>query len=83
MKRQRRSYTHGEAQRVLVNWLTERGMSSTTFQRWLSERGIEITRAYCDAMTKQKLSPGPKFKQVFREITGIQLVDGLIEKDRA
>jgi len=66
---------------VLVNWLTERGMSSTTFQRWLSGHGIEITRTYCDAMTNQKLSPGPKFKQVFREITGIQLVDGLVEDE--
>lgn len=80
MKKQRRSYTHGEAQAVLVTWLQERGMKTIEFQRWLEDRGVHMTYTYCRAMTQHKLSPGPKFKQVFKEITGVILVDGLIEQ---
>jgi hypothetical protein len=29
-----------------------------------------------------KLCVGPKFKQVFKEITGITLIDGLIEREK-
>ena len=55
-------------------------MKTIEFQRWLEDRGVHMTYTYCRAMTQQKLSPGPKFKQVFKEITGVTLVDGLIEQ---
>lgn len=52
------------------------------FHRWLESRGVAITRQYCQQLANGTLTPGPKFKQVFREITGITLVDGLIEEKR-
>jgi hypothetical protein len=79
MHKRRRYYTHPEAQAVLVDYVRRRFGSTTEFHAWLEEHGIAITRTYCDAMIRGRLTPGPKFKQVFEEVTGIRLVDGLVE----
>jgi hypothetical protein len=55
-------------------------MTPSDFHRWLELRGVIITRQYCAALLTEKFCAGPKFKQVFQEITGITLVDGLVEE---
>lgn len=82
MSSRRRNYTHKEAQTLLINWLSKHRMNPTTFAAWLDERGITISREYARQMVDGKLTPGPKFKAAFREITGITLVDGLVEDER-
>ncbi len=77
----RRNYTHSEAQTVLTEWLKRKRMTPTQFQAWLAENGVEVTREYCRMLTVGKLTPGPKFKAIFKQITGITLVDGLIEAE--
>jgi hypothetical protein len=58
-------------------------MGPADFIRWLDARGVLVTKQYLHQLINEGFTPGPKFKAIFREITGIQLVDGLIEKDRA
>jgi hypothetical protein len=80
--RNRRNYTHAEARTVLTYWVRRKKMNPTTFHRWLELNGVTITRQYCTELLSGKLSVGPKFKAVFKEITGITLVDGLIESEK-
>lgn len=56
-------------------------MNQRGFMDWLAEREIIITPATCSLMVAGKITPGPKFKGVFRKLTGIQLVDGLLEEE--
>ncbi len=55
-------------------------MSQADFVRWLSDHGITITRVYLSNMLTGKRPPGPKFREMFREIAGITLVDGFVEQ---
>ena len=80
--RNRRNYTHAEARTVLVDWVRRKNMNPAKFHRWLEENGVTITRQYCQMLLSGKLCVGPKFKQVFKEITGITLIDGLIEREK-
>ena len=57
-------------------------MRQADFIRYLDSKGITITQAYLCQMLKEKRPPGPKFRQIFEEITGVRLVEGLVE-DRA
>ena len=77
----RRGCTHQEAVKTLQGWIRERRMSQADFVRWLSDRGITITQVYLSNMLTGKRPPGPKFREMFREIAGITLVDGLVEQD--
>lgn len=67
---------------MLVNWLSKNRMNPTKFLAWLEENGITISYEYARSMFDGKLTPGPKFKSVFKAITGIELQDGLIEVER-
>jgi hypothetical protein len=48
----------------------------------LELRGITITRQYCAAIMYGS-GAGPRFIEVFTEITGIKVVKGLVEKSGA
>jgi len=76
----RRSYTQAEAVQTLQEWISRKhGGNRAAFVRWLEEHGITITGTYLRDMLTDKRPPGPKFREVFHEITGITLVDGLVE----
>jgi len=76
----RRGCTHREAVKTLQGWIREQRMSQADFVRWLSDRSITITQVYLSNMLTGKRPPGPKFREMFREITGITLVDGFVEQ---
>ena len=62
----------------MTDWLRKQRMGASEFQRWLDKRGITVTRQHCDQLVKGK-SSGPRFSDAFYKITGIRLVDGLVE----
>ena len=80
MARRRRVYTYPQAQAELVRWINQKRFSHADFRPWLETKGIIISQATCFALVTGKITPGPRFKQVFKEITGVTLVDGLIEQ---
>ena len=77
--KKRRNYTRREAVQTLKDWLWKNHLRQTDFLEWLSKRGILITPAYLSLMLSGKIAPGKRFKEIFKEITGVTLVDGLIE----
>ena len=79
MKR-RRGYKTLEAVQTLKGWMWKNRMRQADFVRELEMRGILITQAYLHQMFTGIRPPGPKFKEIFKEITGITLVDGLVEE---
>lgn len=81
MKR-RRNYTNHEAVQTLSDWIWRKKMRQVDFLRWLAERGIIMSAAYLSMMLTGKIPPGKQFKAVFKEITGITLVDGFIESEK-
>ena len=81
MKR-RRNYTNHEATQELSDWMWRKKMRQVDFIKWLAERGITMSAAYLSMMLTGKIPPGKQFKAVFKEITGITLVDGLIEREK-
>jgi hypothetical protein len=82
MKR-RRSFTKPEALETLRSWMWDNRMTQVAFVRWLKDRGIVITQAFLSEMLRGvRPAGGPKFKRAFKEITGITLVEGLIEEDK-
>ena len=80
MAKQRRVYTYPQAQAELLRWITKQRLSQADFRRWLETNGIIISQATCHALWTGKITPGPCFKLVFKQITGIDLMDGLIER---
>ena len=83
MARPRRNYTYDEAKAVLAKWVKDQGLTPGSFWRWLESRGVTITRQTCHNLYHGNKEPGEQFKAVFKEITNIQLVDGLIEQRRS
>ena len=81
MAHKRKNYTYREAQDVLTTWIERHRMNQKQFSAFLSSHGITISPQTCSALVNGRITPGPMFKQVFREITGITLVDGLVEDD--
>ena len=79
MKKERRSYTYLEAASTIDKWVKANKMTPTQFRVWLELRGITITRQYCAAIMYGS-GAGPRFIEVFTEITGINVVKGLVEK---
>ena len=59
--------------------MQEKQMSQSAFTAWLTSKGITITAQYLSDVLKGRRHPGPKLKAVFKEITGITLVEGLVE----
>ena len=41
-----------------------------------------MSAAYLSMMLSGKIPPGKQFKAVFKKITGIDLVDGFVEKSK-
>jgi len=81
MKR-RRSLTHAEQVATLKEFLAKRRWTQVVFIEWLGTKGITITAQYLSDVINNRRNPGPKFKAIFKEITGITLVDGLVEKEQ-
>ena len=65
---------------VLTVWLKRKRMGQAEFIRWLEDREVTISRATCSLLVNGKITPGPMFKKVFQEITGIELLDGVVVK---
>lgn len=63
--------------------MDRKGKSQRQLSDWLAERGILVSPQYLSDVLRNRRDPGPRFKEVFREITGITLVDGLIEDVRS
>jgi hypothetical protein len=55
-------------------------LSQVEFAAWLESRGILVSTQYLNDVINSRRAAGPKFKEVFKEITGIILVDGLVEE---
>ena len=79
MKR-RRSLTRAEQTETLVQWMTRQRKTQRQLVDWLETKGIIVSPAYLNDVIRMRRAPGPKFKAVFRELTGIELEDGLIER---
>ena len=82
MAKRRLSYTYSEAHTTLTAWIEKRRMSQKAFAEFLTSRGIDVSPQTCSALVHGRITPGPKFKAVFRELTGVELEDGLIERER-
>lgn len=81
MKTQRKSYTHNEALLVLTDWLRDNKMTQKRFMNFLAVRGLIISPQTCSALANGRITPGPKFRSVFKEITGIGLHAGFVEEN--
>ena len=66
---------------ALSAWMSRRGMGQKDFSKWLDSKGITVSPQYLNDVLNGRRHPGPKFKLVFKEITGVTLVDGLVEQD--
>ena len=77
--RKRRSMTHREQVTTLAAFIAEKRWTQRAFIAWLDSKGILITVQHLNDVLHGRRNPGPKFREVFQEITGITLVDGLIE----
>ena len=55
-------------------------MTQVEFAEFLAESDILLSPQTCSKLVRGQITPGAYFKAVFKEITGIELVDGLIEK---
>ena len=80
--KKRRNYTNHEAVQTLTDWMWRKKMRQADFLRWLEGRGITMIPAYLSMMLTGKIPPGKQFKAVFKEITGITLVDGFVESEK-
>ncbi len=79
MSRRTNHYKYAEAHAVLVKWLARKGWTQVQFQCFLEKNGIIITAQTCSKLVRGEITPGRYFKQVFKAITGVTLVDGLVE----
>ena len=78
MKR-RRSLNHTEQVTTIRDFLAQKRWSQVTFRAWLDKNGVTISTQHLSDVLNGRRNPGPVFKDVFKEITGVTLVDGLIE----
>jgi len=77
--KKRRSLNRIEQIRTIEDFLREQRWTQKAFKEWLETKNIIITTQYLNDVLCRRRNPGPKFKAVFYEITGIRLVDGLVE----
>lgn len=77
--KKRRSLTRQEQVTTLKDFRESRGWTQRRLVEFLESKGITITAQYLNDVLHGRRAPGPKFREVFREITGINLVDGLVE----
>jgi hypothetical protein len=80
--KKRRSLTRAEQIGTLREYMEEKRWTQVAFLAWLESKGIIITPQYLGDVLHGRRNAGPKFKQVFKEITGKTLVDGLIEGEK-
>jgi hypothetical protein len=81
--KKRSGYTHTEAAETLRAWTNRKHLTQAAFVRLLEEKGILVSQGYLFQMMNGDRPPGEKFKSIFKEITGITLVDGLVEERKA
>lgn len=81
--KKRRSLTKHEQVHTLKGYLKDKRWTQAEFVRFLDEQGITVTTQYLNDVLRGRRNPGPKFIAVFREITGVTLVDGLVEERSA
>ena len=79
--KKRRSLTRPEQVQTLDRYLKDNRYTQKAFVEFLDSKGITITTQYLNDVLRGRRNAGPKFVSVFREITGIVLVDGIIEED--
>jgi len=80
--KKRRSLTQQEQPETLKRFMERKRMNQVEFAIWLEARGIIISTQYLNDVIHRRRAPGPKFKAVFKEITGITLADGLVEAEK-
>jgi hypothetical protein len=77
----RRSLTNKEQISTLTDWMAEKKMNQSEFAAWITTQGITLSPQYLNDVLNSRRHPGPKFKEIFKQITGITLVDGLVESE--
>lgn len=78
--KKRKSLTRQEQAETLKHYMERRRMSQVAFVAWLDSKGIMISTQYLNDVICGRREAGPKFKDVFKAITGVTLVDGLVEE---
>ena len=78
----RRSLTKREQVQTLEQFLADKRWTQIELVRWLASKGVLISAQYVNDVLRHRRDPGPKLIAVFKEITGVRLVEGLVE-DRA
>jgi len=73
MRKTRLNYTSTGKPVLLIDWIRARGMTQKRFGEFLAQRGLGISPALCISLFNGSL-PGPKFRMVFREVTGITII---------
>ena len=66
---------------TLRQFRESKGWTQRKLVEFLDGKGVTITAQYLNDVLNDRRNPGPKFIAVFKEITGIELVDGLVERD--
>ena len=79
MSKRTKHYQYAEAHSILVKWIARKGWTQVQLQSFLGNNGIIITAQTCSKLVRGEITPGRYFKQVFKAITGVTLVDGLVE----
>lgn len=62
-----------------MEFMKRNGMTKRDFKKYLEDNNIVITEQYLGRVMLDRVPPGPAFKKIFKQITGVTLVDGLIE----
>ena len=81
--RKRRSLNRAEQSQTITAYLKRKRLGQKEFAEWLlaPPRGILISPQYLNDVIRGRRDAGPKFKAILKEITGVTLVDGLVEDE--
>ena len=77
--KKRRSLTKREQVQTLEQFLRDKRWTQIAFVRWLESKGVLISAQYVNDVICHRRDPGPKLIAVLKQITGIRLVEGLVE----
>lgn len=58
---------------TLHSWMVANRIPKHRLQKWLWSRGIGITDAYLNDLLTARKVPGPVFRALFRDATGVSL----------
>lgn len=65
----------------LPNWVRSQRMNQKQFVDFLAVRKLIISPQTCSALVHGLIAPGPRFREIFKEITGIKLAHGFVENE--